>query len=60
MECKPICFNYSTSNAEPNDDKLTIDEFYDTLLTHKNIIACHSVYAVNMERLVVMLNHPSY
>lgn len=50
----------STSNVKPNDDKLTIEEFYDTLLTHRNIIACHSVYAVNMERLVVMLNHPSY
>ncbi|CAH0397315.1 unnamed protein product [Chilo suppressalis] len=46
--------------TEPNDDKLTIDEFYNTLMTHRNIIACHSVYAVNMERLAVMLNHPSY
>lgn len=50
----------SARNEEPNDEKLTIDEFYNTLLTHKNVIACHSVYAVNMERLVVMLNHPSY
>ncbi|XP_068627827.1 transcriptional adapter 1-like [Battus philenor] len=50
----------SITNAEPNDEKLTIDEFYHTLLTHKNVIACHSVYAVNMERLAIMLNHPSY
>ncbi|XP_053599903.1 transcriptional adapter 1-like [Plodia interpunctella] len=50
----------SVPNPEPNDDKLTIDEFYTTLLTHKNAIACHSVYAVNMERLALMLNHPSY
>ncbi|XP_052751636.1 transcriptional adapter 1-like [Galleria mellonella] len=50
----------SVPNTEPNDDKLTIDEFYNTLLTHKNVIACHSVYAVNMERLALMLNHPSY
>ncbi|KAI8440036.1 hypothetical protein MSG28_001470 [Choristoneura fumiferana] len=45
---------------EPNDEKLTIDEFYNTLLTHRNVIASHSVYAVNMERLAVILNHPSY
>ncbi|XP_045763968.1 transcriptional adapter 1-like [Maniola jurtina] len=50
----------SGPSTEPNDDKLTIEEFYNTLLTHKNVIACHSVYAVNMERLAVMLNHPSY
>ncbi|XP_046978519.1 transcriptional adapter 1-like [Vanessa cardui] len=50
----------SVQNPEPNDDKLSIYEFYNTLLTHKNVIACHSVYAVNMERLAVMLNHPSY
>ncbi|KAM3968006.1 transcriptional adapter 1 [Aphomia sociella] len=50
----------SVPNTEPNDDKLTIDELYNTLLTHKNAIACHSVYAVNMERLALMLNHPSY
>lgn len=49
----------STPTTEKNDDKLTIDEFYNTLLTHKNVIACHSVYAVNMERLATMLNHPS-
>ncbi|KAJ2950769.1 hypothetical protein O0L34_g9033 [Tuta absoluta] len=49
----------STPN-EPNDDKVSIDEFYNTLLTHKNVIACHSVYAVNMERMACMLNHPSY
>ncbi|XP_021193234.1 transcriptional adapter 1 [Helicoverpa armigera] len=48
-----------SANTEPNDDKLTIDEFYNTLLIHKNIISCHSVYAVNMERLAAMLNHPS-
>ncbi|XP_059060273.1 transcriptional adapter 1-like [Achroia grisella] len=50
----------SVPNTEPNDDRLTIDELYNTLLTHKNTIACHSVYAVNMERLALMLNHPSY
>ncbi|CAK1578177.1 unnamed protein product [Parnassius mnemosyne] len=50
----------SVPNSEQNDEKLTIDEFYNTLLTHKNIVACHSVYAVNMERLAVMLSHPSY
>ncbi|CAK1551657.1 unnamed protein product [Leptosia nina] len=50
----------SAPNAEANDEKLTIDEFYNTLLVHKNVIACHSVYAVNMERLAGMLNHPSY
>ncbi|XP_061706617.1 transcriptional adapter 1-like [Cydia pomonella] len=50
----------SVPNPSPNDDKLTIDEFYNTLLTHRNVIASHSVYAVNMERLAVMLNHPSY
>ncbi|XP_041972833.1 transcriptional adapter 1-like [Aricia agestis] len=49
-----------SANKEPNDDRLTIDEFYTTLLSHKNIIACHSIYAINMERLAVMLNHPSY
>ncbi|KAL4710303.1 hypothetical protein ACJJTC_011119 [Scirpophaga incertulas] len=50
----------SVPNRELNDEKLTLEEFYDTLLTHKNIIACHSIYAVNMERLAVLLNHPSY
>ncbi|XP_047545660.1 transcriptional adapter 1-like isoform X1 [Vanessa atalanta] len=50
----------SVQNPEPNDEKLSVYEFYNTLLTHKNVIACHSVYAVNMERLAVMLNHPSY
>lgn len=50
----------SAPNPEPNEDRLTIDEFYNTLLTHRNIIACHSIYAINMERLSVMLNHPSY
>ncbi|XP_038213630.1 transcriptional adapter 1-like [Zerene cesonia] len=50
----------SSTDAEANDEKLTIDEFYNTLLVHKNVIACHSVYAVNMERLAIMLNHPSY
>ncbi|XP_026746438.1 transcriptional adapter 1-like [Trichoplusia ni] len=49
----------SETNNEPNSDVLTIDEFYNTLLTHKNIISCHSVYAINMERLATMLNHPS-
>ncbi|XP_075972725.1 transcriptional adapter 1-2-like [Anticarsia gemmatalis] len=49
----------SGPDTEPNDDKVTIDEFYNTLLLHKNVIACHSVYAVNMERMAVMLNHPS-
>lgn len=51
-------FFFSTQSVEPND-KLTIDDFYNTLLTNKNIIACHSVYAVNMERLALLLNHPS-
>ncbi|XP_063823867.1 transcriptional adapter 1-like [Ostrinia nubilalis] len=50
----------SLPNTEPNDDRLTINEFYTTLQTHRNIIACHSVYAANMERLALMLNHPSY
>ncbi|XP_072942065.1 transcriptional adapter 1-like [Epargyreus clarus] len=50
----------SAGNVQQNDDKLTIDEFYNTLLVHKNAIASHSVYAVNMERLANMLNHPSY
>ncbi|KPJ20406.1 Transcriptional adapter 1 [Papilio machaon] len=50
----------SSANSQPNEDRLTLDELYHTLLTHKNIIACHSVYAVNMERIAVMLNHPSY
>ncbi|KAJ8726868.1 hypothetical protein PYW08_015265 [Mythimna loreyi] len=48
-----------SADTEPNDDKLTIDEFYNTLLTHKNVISCHSVYAINMERLAALLNHPS-
>ncbi|KAH9641573.1 hypothetical protein HF086_017097 [Spodoptera exigua] len=48
-----------SANTEPNDDKLTIDEFYNTLLVHKNVISCHSVYAVNMERIASLLNHPS-
>lgn len=43
-----------------NNERLTIEEFYDTLLVHKNVIASHSIYAVNMERLAAMLNHPSY
>ncbi|XP_049865384.1 transcriptional adapter 1-like [Pectinophora gossypiella] len=50
----------SVPSTECNDEKLTIDEFYNTLLTHRNVISCHSVYAVNMERLACMLNHPSY
>ncbi|XP_047519694.1 transcriptional adapter 1-like [Pieris napi] len=50
----------SVSDAETKDEKLSIDEFYNTLLVQKNVIACHSVYAVNMERLAIMLNHPSY
>ncbi|OWR46404.1 hypothetical protein KGM_205158 [Danaus plexippus plexippus] len=50
----------SVPNVDVNDDKLTIEDFYETLLTNKNVIACHSIYAINMERLAVMLNHPSY
>ncbi|CAG9135316.1 unnamed protein product [Plutella xylostella] len=50
----------SAPNPNPNDDKLTIEEFYDTLLVHRNVIASHSVYAVNMERLAALLNHSTY
>ncbi|CAH0717324.1 unnamed protein product, partial [Brenthis ino] len=39
----------SAPSTQQTDDRLTIDELYSTLLTHKNVIACHSVYAVNME-----------
>ncbi|VVD04640.1 unnamed protein product [Leptidea sinapis] len=38
----------------------SVSEVYNTLLVQKNVIACHSVYAVNMERIAMILNHPSY
>ncbi|GBP23748.1 Transcriptional adapter 1 [Eumeta japonica] len=50
----------SVPDVEPNEDRITIDEVYNTLLINKNIIASHSVYAINMERIAAMLDHPSY
>ncbi|XP_050678986.1 transcriptional adapter 1-like [Leptidea sinapis] len=50
----------SGPDLESNDEKLSVSEVYNTLLVQKNVIACHSVYAVNMERIAMILNHPSY
>lgn len=41
-------------NAKKN--RVSMQEVYDTLKVHKNLIASHSVYSVNMERITTLLH----
>lgn len=44
----------------PTKYPLNLFDLFDTLQVHKSAIPCHAVYAINMERIIHKLWHPSH